>query len=380
MRELLKVGQPITQSYASTLSLGDQLPDQPTEIFSPEARNGNRGFGRSLRRLWIAITHLHRPLPLMPAKDQVKRVVVIHPGPLRELVFLEPALRALRIRFSKAERILYSTTEAVSLFAGSGWGEIRSLDLLANETKHTTEDSIVIDLTMQAEYELAKQLKRKRFSHRVGLNLGGRGSFFNIPAQPPLTTEHMVDFYLQVVEMIGTDPIGLIPSLPHGFDRVERGRRFWHERELAQPIVLLPDWDGQGLAWPADVFIDIGRNLSDQTLVVVADSNDKASARQVSKALDCPLLEDLELNSKMDVLATAALIVGNDGGLIHMANAMNRPTVTLTVNPHPWRTWPRSQVNHAVFRGQENGTAHVRFDRIPVSDIAATVLGLKEAL
>jgi len=367
-------------SHASTLSLGDPLPAPPAEINSPEARSANRGFGRSLRRLWIALTHLHRPLPLMPAKDQVERVIVIHPGPLRELVFLEPALRALRIRFSKAERILYSTAEAAALYAGSGWGEIHSLDLLANETKHTTEDSVVIDLTMRAEYELAKQLKRQRFSHRVGVNLGGRGSFFNIPAQPPLINEHMVDFYLQVVEMIGTGSMGLIPSLPHGFDRRERGRRFWHERELTQPIVLLPDWEGDGLGWPADIFIDTGRTLSDQTLVVIAESDDQARARQVADALECPLIDNLSLSAKMDVLATSALIVGNDGGLIHLANAMDRPTVTLSVNPHPWRTWPRSQVNHAIFRGQEDGTAHVRFDRIPVSDIAAAVLGLKDAL
>jgi Glycosyltransferase family 9 (heptosyltransferase) len=373
-----KVEMSAQSAYTQSVTLGDQLPDPPTSPYSPEARHARRGFKSKLRRAWIAVTHLRRPLPLMPAKDQVERVIVIHPGPIRDLVFLEPALRALRLRFVKSERILYSTADAADLYAGAGWGEIRPLELLQNEHRDAAENSVVLDFTVKAEYDQAKLLKKTHFSHRVGVNIGGRGAFYNIPASPPLFTEHLIDFYLQLTELIGTESMGDVPSLPHGFDRFDRGRKFWHDREIAHPIILLPEWDGLSFGWPADVFIDIGRTLSDQQLVVMQGNDEGGHAKLVAEALNCPLIDKVPQHSLMDALATAALVVGNEGGLLHLATALDTPTVALTVNPHPRRTWPRSQANLAVYRGQEAGSPHVRFDRVPVSDIVATALRLKE--
>ncbi len=359
-------------------TLGDPLPISPDVVFSPEARHAERGFKRRLHRLWIAMRHPRRPVPLMPAREHVERIIVIHPGPLRELVFAEPALRALRLRFAKAKRVLYAPNYATELFAGTGWGDVRPLAELTNETQGKDESCIVLDLTYEAEYERAKLLRRARFSHRLGVNLGGRGPFYNIPAVPAMLNDHMADYYLQLTELIGTEVVGRTPSLPHGFDRLERGRKLWRDRDIERPVILLPGWDGHSYGWPADVFIDLARTMGDLDYVVVAGPGDSERAKPVAEALDCAFYDNVPVPKLMDMLATAALVAGIDNGLLHLAAALDTPVVLLTVNPHPWRSWPRAQKGAAVFRGQVGDSAKVRFDRVPVSDIAAMALRLKE--
>ncbi|GBE30779.1 MAG TPA: lipopolysaccharide heptosyltransferase family protein [Bacteroidetes bacterium] len=363
-------------SELTSPTIGDTLPETPAELYSPEAHFANKGFVSGIRRAWINLSHLRRPLPLLPARDQVDRIVVVHPGPMRDLVFAEPAIRALRLRFPNVDRVLYAPEEAASLYAGSGWGEVRPLEKLGEERQKSEQTCMIVDLTFRAEYEIAKQIQRTRFSHRVGVNLGGRGAFYNIPAQPPLFTDHMADFYLQLVELIGVASLGRVPSLPHGLDRMERGRRFWHEKEIQQPVVLIPGWDGQSIGWPADVFINMGRNLSEHELVVISLPSEKTQVEPVVDALNCQWIKMSSTQTLMDAIATSALVIGNDGGTLHLAAAMNRPTLMLTVNPHPWRSWPLVTANSAVFRGQDVDSARVRFDRIPVSDLAAAALRL----
>ncbi|MCB2213056.1 hypothetical protein KQI52_13160 [bacterium] len=359
-------------------TFGDPLPISPDIVFSPEARHAAHGFKRTVRRLWIAATHPRGPAPLLPANDHVDRIIVIHPGPLRELVFAEPALRALRLRFTRAKRVLYAPKDAPDLFAGTGWGEIKPLADLAKATPGRDESCIVLDFTHEAEYERAKLLRAAKFSHRLGVNVGGRGPFYNIPAVPAMLNDHLADYYLQLAELIGTEVVGRTPSLPHGFDRLERGRNLWREQEIDHPVILLPGWDGHSFGWPADVFTDLAHTMGEMDFVVVAGPEDSLRAKPVADALDCPFYEKVPLSRLMDMLATAALVVGNDSGHLHLAAALDSPVVLLTVNPHPWRSWPRAQKGAAVFRGQVGDSAKVRFDRVPVSDIAAMALRLKE--
>ncbi|MBS1261000.1 MAG: hypothetical protein MAG453_00319 [Calditrichaeota bacterium] len=363
------------ESAADSPRFGDALPPPPEDRTAPEVIAARRGLGNTLRRMWLRLSH-RRPVPMLPARDHVRRIVAVHPGRLAELVFAEPALSALRRRFHKMERVLYAIEGAEELFAGTGWGEVRPLAELAREKHERVRGRISVDFTRAHEYTTARLLAHAGIETRAGFEIGGRRAYLTIPFTFPRIDEHPVESCLSLAESLGAEVHSRVPSLPHGPDRYERGRNRWKQLGLTAPIVLLPGWDGDAFGWPEDRFVAVARTLHRTPLAVITGPGDEQRGRRVSEHLDVPWIDAPPISELIDLLAAGSLAIGNDGGALHLAAALARPVVALMVNPHAWRRWPRSEAGAIVFRAQDE-TGAARFDRVPDSDIAAAALHLK---
>ena len=134
-------------------------------------------------------------------------------------------------------------------------------------------------------------------------------------------------------------------------------------------LALAPTANWAAKTWPADRFVDLlGRltgqdgPLPDARVAVLAAPPERAAAASVLAAVPPGRLIDLAGTESLGViaacLARAALFVGNDSGLMHLAAAAGAPTLGLfgpsrDENYHPWgprAAWVRTALSYDELR------------------------------
>jgi heptosyltransferase-2 len=142
------------------------------------------------------------------------------------------------------------------------------------------------------------------------------------------------------------------PPLPAVRLRIDEARRVATLRELGldakQPTVALCPGAEYGPAkrWPARHFAELARELAARGFGVwiVGSDKDSTVAGQIADSAAAGICIDLcgrtTLDQAIDVLASAAAVVSNDSGLMHVAAAVGRPLVALYGSSSPAYTPP----------------------------------------
>lgn len=113
--------------------------------------------------------------------------------------------------------------------------------------------------------------------------------------------------------------------------RLHLDSRAWAEGgRLGEPtLVLGPGGKFPGKRWPAQRFVDLGRRLG-LPVVVLGSREEAAMCSKLAAALGGQSRAgELDLLASAALLSQAALFVGNDSGLMHLAAAAGAPTLGL---------------------------------------------------
>ena len=108
---------------------------------------------------------------------------------------------------------------------------------------------------------------------------------------------------------------------------------------------------------------------------MITGRGDELRGHEVAESLGALWVDKPSTTQLLDLLAASSVVIGNDNAALHMAAALAKPVMQFTINPHPWRTWPRSEKPVVVYRAQDS-SGHIRFDRVQASDMAAATLYL----
>lgn len=368
----------MTSRSKTHVHFGDTLPPPPFRTRQPNAVRTLPRIVYGLHSAWLKATHPNAPAPLIPAADQVRRVVAVQLERLGDLVLIEPALRALRLHYPNAQRVLIAPSEAADLFAGTGWGEIlppESLESLRNPNSDSYD--LAVDLTGRVEYRVAKTLAQSGIEHRIGYDRAGRGVYHTIPMPWPEITVPMRNVYLALAQALGSTMNDSIPRLPRGDDRLQRGRDLWREHRLDSPVVLLPGAHQQQQRWMLGNFAAVGKALRKQgvPVAVVCGPTEEGFAGALAQEIEVPLVSGPTMGELMDLLATSRVAVCNNTGPLHLAAALGVSTVSTMGPTIPWRWWPVSDSPSIVFRaGSQGAVADMRY--IDPLEVAAAVLHL----
>jgi len=119
--------------------------------------------------------------------------------------------------------------------------------------------------------------------------------------------------------------------------------------DIARPAAVLAPGAEYGPAkrWPARHFAELADLLAARGLQVwlIGSANDAAITAEVKRLAKTPcadLAGKTTLDEAIDVLASAAHVVTNDSGLMHIAAALDRPTAAIFGSSSPQFTPPLS--------------------------------------
>ncbi len=280
----------------------------------------------------------------------VERIAVLRPNGVGDLVFALPALTALRQRFPRA-RIVY---------LGKPWHRsfLEGRTPLVNEVivlppipgvgapPGSRADERAIEACCAGlryrRFDLAFQLYGGgRYSNPFLRRVGARHTF-GLCAADATPLEYSLPYVLwqnerlrllEVVGMAGAQTLELeprLPLLPRDVDEL-LGRLAL----LPQPFVVLsPGATDPRRRWPVERFAAVGDALAaaGAAVVVQGDNQERGLSAGVVAAMRQPALDAagmLSLGGLAALLSRATLVVANDSGPLHLAQAVGAATVGL---------------------------------------------------
>jgi ADP-heptose:LPS heptosyltransferase len=310
--------------------------------------------------------------PLHPRFADVRRIAVVRGGGLGDLVFALPALRALRTAYPDAEMVLLGTPAHDTLLAGRPGPVDRVVPLPVARgvfEPGTPQDDAALERffdRMAAErFDLAVQAHGGgRWSNPFTRRLGARHTIgTRTPDAEPLERwlpyryhQHEALRWLEVAGLGGATGDIRARIAVTGHDLAAAGEAL---AGLPRPIATLhPGATDPRRRWPAARFAEVAGKLAacgagvavvgtpDEADVVARVANGHPGVR--------PLVGVLGLAGLVGVLAASAVVVANDSGPRHLAEAVGTPTVSVfwcgnMINAGPFgRTDHRVQVGWTV--------------------------------
>ncbi len=186
----------------------------------------------------------------------------------------------------------------------------------------------------------------------VGLDSGREGAraFYDISVSRRTSETHAVDWCLDVVRAMGLAVNSDYEWLPKG---VASGDSLLDP--LEQWVVLCPGARWPSKCWPVDYFVSLVAKLrvmkGQIRIAVLGAAGDVELGKLVSNAepeICLDLVGKTTLAEMTECLRCARVVVANDSGPLHLAVALNRPTVALYGPTHSGRTGPYGRPNSVM--------------------------------
>jgi ADP-heptose:LPS heptosyltransferase len=294
------------------------------------------------------------PLPLTGFNPQaVQKVLLINSTALGDLLFSTPAIRALKETFPDwrldilvnpgyAALVRHNPhLENIIPFPGRSW---RLLPLMG-ELRRNRYDLVVI---LHGNDPEATLLARATGSPYI---IGSAGSSLNfvysekIVRQDPF--EHAIERRLNFVRPLGADIDDkrmqlILPSAELIRAEVLTLRHFG---KLPLLVAFHPTGSGRYKWWPQESFAALGNYLQETygaSILIVSGPRDRQEGEALAARLTGPTLVtgDRSLPEVAAFLKQCRLFVGNDSGPLHLALALEVPSIALLGADHPRRIGP----------------------------------------
>lgn len=149
---------------------------------------------------------------------------------------------------------------------------------------------------------------------------------------------------------VANEPPAVLPDVQLNIDVAVRAATLTRlGLDMKRPVAALCPGAEYGPAkrWPPHHFAELGRQLAARGLAVwlIGSSRDEALGAEIATLSDgtCRnLCGRTTLDEAVDLLASSALVVSNDSGLMHVAAAVGKPVVALYGSSSPLFTPPLS--------------------------------------
>lgn len=261
----------------------------------------------------------------------LRRVLVVRPDNLGDVVMAGPALRALHKAAPHARLDLLAAPAGAAvapllphvgavLTASVSWQQLdpdavlpdADLALVRRVAGGRYDAAVVLTSFSQSPWPAAYLCRLAGVPVRVGTSkeFGGAGLTHWVPAPPDGI--HQVDRMLYLLERVGVPPAGTDLRL----DLPERARPSNEPYAL-----LLPGASCPSRRYPPERFAEVARLLSEAGLRAVVAGSAREAALGATVTPDVPGLAAL--------VAGSAVVVCNNSGGAHLASALRRPVVVL---------------------------------------------------
>jgi ADP-heptose:LPS heptosyltransferase len=339
-----------------------------------------------------------------PVSEPIRRILVIEPWNVGDLVLATPILRELRRRYPKAKISILAKPHARELLEGSGlvddvipfylpWTAQR--DKLRRSFSVLPEMRSVIrvlrarrfDMTVDSRMDIRSNLLAAMSGARlrIGYDIGGGGWLLTHALPSDRDDSHKVDDWLALLDLLpGSAPAERSrPTLVVTEEERKRARRKLAEAGAnTSPLIAYhPGGSHPGKRWPRARFEELIGDLTASLAgshIVFLGPDEEDSAGWPSNAI---VLRE-PLRQMMATLTECSVLVCNDSGPMHVADALGVPVVAIFEIGNPQWFGPSGE-RATVIRGElaGRGISAAPLDvparnPVAVSRVAAAVKGL----
>ncbi len=276
----------------------------------------------------------------------IRRIVLIKPCCIGDVIFATPLLTALRRGYPEA-----AVDWAVGSMAIAALREHpdlnRVLDTgpLANPASRLGSLLRLVRLLRAGRYDLAVVPDRSPLAglapllagipRRAGLDSAGRGFSYTVKAPiDPAVVRHEADIYLDIARVLGLDKTNCWANVPPAANALAAARDILKQTKIEKPLIMIHPGGGvnPGMVmvqkrWPAECFAQLADQIADAIggqVAVVGTASDQPAVDAFKQAAKHPVVD---LASRLSLPVTgalaslAALYIGNDNGVAHLAAA-----------------------------------------------------------
>jgi len=320
------------------------------------------------------------------AARPIRRVMVIFPGALGDLICLLPALGAISRRHRGASVELMARMELARLAAGrtvvarAHSIDAREVGELFTEPGAQSDETPInssarrffADFDRIYSFFAADDL---RFRARLAASTDGHVSFH--PFRPG-GDGHISAAYLRATEIEIDAAAMLVDSRlePTPDDLAAAARAIVQSKcGSSNPIVIFPGSGSPGKNWPADKFAALASKLSlsvsNRSSVAVILGPAEMSLEPILRESGAAVLKHLDLPTVAAIARVASAFVGNDSGVSHLAAAAGASGVVIfgPTDPARWRPLAPGA------RGQIGILRRNPIDSIEADEVAAALAG-----
>jgi len=294
----------------------------------------------------------------------VKRVLVVNPYGIGDVLFATPLLKILK-NTNGVERVdvLLGSRTACVLERNPNTNTIYSLDKDAlsrmnflkrnwhlfkfySSLKKNNYDTF-FDLSLTREYAFfAKYFLR--IPRRLGFNYKKRGNFLNYKRELPdgFTGEKVPQTYAKLVELIGlTLPGELETEFDVPLEILKRMQNLLRGRGIPKGARIVSVLAGGGASWGRDAHFKqwppqyfkellekIHLSFPLDAVIFIGGEKDKAANEEVARDLSIPaysLTGKLTLEETAACLSLSRFSLVNEGGIYHLAASLKTPVIAL---------------------------------------------------
>jgi heptosyltransferase-3 len=295
--------------------------------------------------------------------ESIEHAVVIFPGALGDLLLALPALRALRARHAPAAVTLVVQQRLRTLAALAGVADA-TVALESAETAALFAGE-ALPSWLTARPVVYSWLGAEDDGVRARVTAAARSAHFLRVERGPGTTHAAVAYARAVGTSASRRALAAAAVIVPAASAAARA--LW--ADVGGPVLAIHPgagarakrWDDAGFARVAEwwrarggaVVVIAGPAEGDQTLLP-----------------DAPMVRDWPLPDLAAVLSRAALYVGNDSGVSHLAGAVGAGGVVLfgPTDPRRWRPLSRRLV---ALRGRATGSGPITLAALPVARVTA---------
>ncbi len=295
-------------------------------------------------------------------KKDFKSILVYNTFGIGDVVFSTPVVKALRKRYPCA-KITFVCNERVyhvlkrnpfidnvikyekdyyrTLARTKKTKYIKKVIKLLMSIKALKAD-LMVDLSLNYQASLVCMLLG--IPYRIGFNYRNRGRFLNAKVDlEGFDKKHVVYYYLEIIKLIGIECDNCYPEIFTSPEEDEWAENFFKEKGFDGKL-LVGMAPGGGMSWgdnakyrrwPAENFAKVADSISNRTgatIILVGESKEAAICAEVERNMKGKVINvcgTTGVGQFMSIVKKCALLICNEGGPLHVAVALNVPTVSI---------------------------------------------------
>jgi len=289
-------------------------------------------------------------------------ILLIQFKPAGDVLPLTPVVKAIKIKYPSA-RISFLVNEKESILL-KDFHLIDNLILIkklskkgvANYFKYIIYNFLIIKNVRKIKFDVvidfignpksAMITLLSGASTRIGRDVGLRSSAYNKIIEKPDPDTNTVIRRLAHLKPIGINPVYIAPEI--ALNRQDKKFGIDYKKSLMlsanrKIVILAPNSPRSSRRWKAEYFITIGKELIKKynaKILLVWGPGEEEYTKAIVKSIgdDAEMIPQTTLTEMAAIISKSDLIITNDSGPKHIANALGVRSITIygPTNPYVW--------------------------------------------